>query len=68
MTFLLRTPSAFDRDATIQKYVKSGHARLVKGDASIEADTQRAWDAAGIVDALVFTVGMLFYFVTFYNH
>ncbi|KAJ7268704.1 hypothetical protein B0H12DRAFT_1009899 [Mycena haematopus] len=57
VTFLLRSPSAFDGDATIQKYVKSGHARLVKGDASIEADTQRAWDAAGIVDALVFTVG-----------
>ncbi|KAF7376390.1 NAD(P)-bd-dom domain-containing protein [Mycena sanguinolenta] len=57
VTFLLRSPSAFDGDATIQKYVKSGHARLVKGDASIEADAQRAWDAAGIIDALVFTVG-----------
>ncbi|KAF8139468.1 hypothetical protein K438DRAFT_1809993 [Mycena galopus ATCC 62051] len=57
VTFLLRSPSAFDGDATIQKYVKSGHARLVKGDASIEADTQRAWDEAGVVDALVFTVG-----------
>ncbi|KAF8210592.1 hypothetical protein K438DRAFT_1809979 [Mycena galopus ATCC 62051] len=57
VTFLLRSPSAFDGDATIQKYIKSGHARLVKGDASIEADTQRAWDEAGVVDALVFTVG-----------
>ncbi|KAJ6499025.1 hypothetical protein C8R45DRAFT_101341 [Mycena sanguinolenta] len=59
VTFLLRSPSTFDGDAIIQKYVKSGHARLVKGDASIETDTQRAWDAAGIVDALVFTVGAL---------
>ncbi|KAF7365159.1 NAD(P)-bd-dom domain-containing protein [Mycena venus] len=57
VTFLLRSPSTFDGDATIQKYVKSGHARLVKGDATIEADTQRAWDQAGIVDAVVFTVG-----------
>ncbi|KAF7376393.1 hypothetical protein MSAN_00054800 [Mycena sanguinolenta] len=59
VTFLLRSPSTFDGDATIQKYVKSGHARLVKGDASVEADVKRAWDAAGIVDALVFTVGAL---------
>ncbi|KAJ7268701.1 hypothetical protein B0H12DRAFT_1067751 [Mycena haematopus] len=57
VTFLLRSPSAFDGDATIQNYVKSGHARLVKGDASVQVDTQRAWDAAGTVDALVFTVG-----------
>ncbi|KAF7361643.1 NAD(P)-bd-dom domain-containing protein [Mycena venus] len=57
VTFLLRSPSAFDGDATIQKYVMSGHARLVKGDAGSEADTQRAWDQAGIVDAVIFTVG-----------
>ncbi|KAF8210545.1 hypothetical protein K438DRAFT_1904014 [Mycena galopus ATCC 62051] len=59
VTLLLRSPSAFDGDATIQKYVKSGHARLVKGDASIEADTQRAWDEAGVVDAVIFTVGTI---------
>ncbi|KAF8210600.1 hypothetical protein K438DRAFT_164512 [Mycena galopus ATCC 62051] len=46
-------------DATIQKYVKSSHARVVTGDASIKADTQCAWDEAGVVDALIFTVGML---------
>ncbi|KAF8210678.1 hypothetical protein K438DRAFT_1570167 [Mycena galopus ATCC 62051] len=57
VTFLLRSPSAFDTDATIQKYVKSGHARLVKGDASIEADTERAWTEAGVVDAAIFSVG-----------
>lgn len=58
MTLLLRSPSAFDGDATIQKYVKSGHARLVKGDATIEADVQRAWKEAGPVDAVIFSVGM----------
>ncbi|KAK7005811.1 NAD(P)-bd-dom domain-containing protein [Favolaschia claudopus] len=58
VTFLLRTPSAFDEDATIQRFIKSGHVRLVKGDASIEADTQRAWEAAGPqVDAVTFSVG-----------
>ncbi|KAJ7772717.1 hypothetical protein DFH07DRAFT_878887 [Mycena maculata] len=57
VTFLLRSPSIFDEDTTIQKYVQSGHARLVKGDALNEADTRRAWDAAGIVDAVIFTIG-----------
>jgi hypothetical protein len=58
VTFLLRSPSVFDGDTTIQKYVASGHARLLKGDASVEADTQRAWNEAGVVDAVIFTVGM----------
>ncbi|KAJ7902172.1 hypothetical protein B0H14DRAFT_2670236 [Mycena olivaceomarginata] len=57
VTFLLRSSSAFDGDATIEKYIKSGNARLVKGDASNEADTQRAWTEAGIVDAVIFSVG-----------
>lgn len=59
MTFLLRSPSVFDGDATIQRYVKSGHARLLKGDATFEADVQRAWDKAGVVDAVIFSVGKL---------
>ncbi|KAJ7851239.1 hypothetical protein B0H14DRAFT_3662119 [Mycena olivaceomarginata] len=59
VTFLLRSPSAFDADATIQKYVKSGHARLLRGDATIEADVQRAWDEAGVVDAVIFSVGSI---------
>jgi hypothetical protein len=59
VTFLLRSPSAFDADATIQKYVKSGHARLLRGDATIEADVQRAWDKAGVVDAVILSVGKL---------
>ncbi|KAJ7681513.1 hypothetical protein B0H17DRAFT_1076225 [Mycena rosella] len=57
VTFLLRSPSVFAGDATIQKYVKSGNARLVEGDALNEADTKRAWAEAGVVDAVIFSVG-----------
>lgn len=63
VTFLLRNPSCFDADATIQKYVKSGKARLVKGDALIKEDVKKSWEEAAKgdgeakVDALVFTVG-----------
>lgn len=60
MTFLLRSPSTFDADEQIQKYVRSGKAHLVKGDALVKADVQCAWDEAqkhGPVDLLLFTVG-----------
>ncbi|RDB18788.1 hypothetical protein Hypma_014592 [Hypsizygus marmoreus] len=63
VTFLLRSPSVFDKDEKIQSYVKSGKAFLVKGDALIKDDMQRAWTEAatrspsGIVDILLFTVG-----------
>ncbi|KII93363.1 hypothetical protein PLICRDRAFT_101613 [Plicaturopsis crispa FD-325 SS-3] len=57
VTFLLRNPATFDADAIVQKYVQTGKARLVKGDALVRDDVQRAWDAAGPVDAVVFTVG-----------
>ncbi|KAK7444106.1 hypothetical protein VKT23_011179 [Stygiomarasmius scandens] len=63
VTFLLRNPSVFDADETIQKYVKSGKALLLKGDALVEQDVKRAWEEAashgpeGKVDLLLFTVG-----------
>ena len=60
MTFLLRSPGVFDSDTVIQKYVESGHARLLKGDALVAEDVQRAWDEAAKdrpVDVLLFTVG-----------
>lgn len=57
VTFLLRTPAVFDKDALIQRHLKSGKARLVKGDATNEADTRRAWEEAGVVDAVIFSVG-----------
>ncbi|KAJ7130180.1 hypothetical protein C8R44DRAFT_829667 [Mycena epipterygia] len=58
VTFLLRSPAVFDEDALIQGYVKSGKARLLKGDATNEADTRRAWNEAGVVDAVFFSVGI----------
>ena len=60
MTFLLRSPANFDDDQSIQKHVKSGKARLVKGDGLVPADVQNVWSAASNdqpVDVLLFTVG-----------
>ncbi|KAF9447902.1 hypothetical protein P691DRAFT_801664 [Macrolepiota fuliginosa MF-IS2] len=62
VTFLLRNPSVFDNDTSIQPYVSSGHARLIKGDALVKDDVARAWAEAGRdrpqgVDYLLFTVG-----------
>ncbi|PPQ89433.1 hypothetical protein CVT25_012812 [Psilocybe cyanescens] len=60
VTFLLRSPAAFDSDEVIQKYVKSGKARLIKGDALVEDDVQASWSEAvkcGPIDLLLCTVG-----------
>ncbi|KAI0934917.1 hypothetical protein AcV5_006607 [Taiwanofungus camphoratus] len=62
VTMLLRSPSTFDHDSSIQSYVKSGKARLVKGDALNAADVQRGWESAmeaseGRVDLVLFSVG-----------
>ncbi|KAF9557125.1 hypothetical protein CPC08DRAFT_65758 [Agrocybe pediades] len=57
VTFLLRSPNVFDEDTEIQRHVASGKARLLKGDALVKEDVQRAWDEAGTVDVLLFTVG-----------
>lgn len=67
VTFLLRKPSVFDNDETIQKYVRSGKARLVQGDALVKTDVKRVWHAAQgddhkPVDFLIFTVGKLHHF------
>jgi hypothetical protein len=64
VTYLLRSPAKLDEDVSVQKYVQSGHARLVQGDALIEADVRRGWEEAGkggaiegAVDFLISTVG-----------
>jgi hypothetical protein len=60
VTFLLRSPSAFDQDETVQRYIKSGKARLVKGDGLVQEDVKRAWEDSGKdkpVDTVLFTVG-----------
>ena len=46
VTFLVRNLSSFDNDETIQPYIASGKARLVKGDALKEEDVRNAWRAA----------------------
>lgn len=60
VTFLLRSLKVFDEDATIQKYVASGHARLVKGDGLVPEEVRHGWEEAtkdGPVDFVLFTVG-----------
>jgi len=64
VTFLLRSgPTVFDKNTTIQKYVKSGKARLIKGDALNKEDVKKAWEEAAkgegwvSVGILLFTVG-----------
>ncbi|KAF8125963.1 hypothetical protein EV363DRAFT_601945 [Boletus edulis] len=62
VTFLLRKPSVFENDETIQQYVRAGKARLVHGDALVKEDVKRAWTVAQgdddkPVDFLVSTVG-----------
>jgi len=63
VTFLLRSPSSFDADTTIQQYVKIGKARLVEGDALIKDDIKKGWVEAAKgegeerVDVVLFTVG-----------
>jgi len=60
VTFLLRSTSVFDNDEVVQGYIKSGKARLIKGDGLIKDDVKRAWEESGRdrpVDTVVFTVG-----------
>ncbi|KZT44029.1 hypothetical protein SISSUDRAFT_1111740 [Sistotremastrum suecicum HHB10207 ss-3] len=62
VTFLLRRKSAFDDDATIQKYIKTQNVRLVQGDATVRDDVARAWQVAAegddnSIDGVIVTVG-----------
>ncbi|KAJ7155759.1 hypothetical protein C8R46DRAFT_1295732 [Mycena filopes] len=57
VTFLLRKPSVFDDDAVIQRFIRAGAARLIKGDAKKEEDMRQAWAQVGAVDAVIFSVG-----------
>ncbi|KAF9462737.1 hypothetical protein BDZ94DRAFT_1309435 [Collybia nuda] len=61
VTFLLRSPSVFDKDMVIQGHVKAGKAHIVKGDALTESGVQQSWNKAGKhgnIDLLLFTVGV----------
>lgn len=61
VTFQLRNVSAFDEDVEIQPFVKSGQAKLVKGDALVQEDVRTAWteaNADGVpVDVVLLSVG-----------
>ena len=63
VTFLLRSLNVFETDELIQGYVKSGHVRLVQGDALKAEDVAKGWEAAqegpqSHVDLVLFTLGM----------
>lgn len=63
VTFLLRRPSAFDGNDTMQHYIREGKARLVQGDALKIDDVARGWaeaqaaSATGDIDLVLFSVG-----------
>ncbi|KAG7087726.1 hypothetical protein E1B28_013672 [Marasmius oreades] len=60
VTFLLRNLSKLQDDEVIGKYVASGKAFLVKGDALEKSDVENGWKEAGKhgnIDVLLFTVG-----------
>ncbi|OCH92270.1 hypothetical protein OBBRIDRAFT_467342 [Obba rivulosa] len=61
VTYLLRSTSVFDQDPEMQRYVASGKARLVKGDALSAPDVERGWKEAQAVkesvDVVLFSVG-----------
>jgi hypothetical protein len=64
VTYLLRNPSGLETDEKLQPYIKSGQARLLKGNSLNESDVRRAWEQAGkggaregLVDYLLSTVG-----------
>lgn len=60
MTFLLRKPSVFDKDAKMQKYIQEGRAKIISGDATIRTNVKTALNDArinGKLDVVLFTVG-----------
>jgi NAD(P)-dependent dehydrogenase (short-subunit alcohol dehydrogenase family) len=61
--FLLRNTSVFDADSDIQRHVKEGSARLIKGDALVPEDVRRLWEVTlgvGVgIDYVLFTLGGL---------
>lgn len=60
VTYMLRKPSVFDKDAKMQKYIQEGRAKIISGDATIRTDVQKALTEAridGQLDSVLFTVG-----------
>jgi hypothetical protein len=60
VAFMLRSPTAFDKDEVMQKYIKEGKVTIFKGDALSQQDVESAWKGANEgskVDLVLFTVG-----------
>ncbi|KAJ3532598.1 hypothetical protein NM688_g7397 [Phlebia brevispora] len=63
ITFLLRSPNAFDNDEKLGlKYKSSGQVRIVQGDALKAEDVARGWEVAqegpnSRIDLVLFTLG-----------
>ena len=64
VTFLVRRPTTFDGNDTMEHFLREGKARLVQGDALKLDDVARGWaqaqaaSASGDVDVALFSVGM----------
>jgi len=60
-TLLLRNEKVFDEDEQMKRFVESGTAQLVQGDALVPEDVKRAWekatDSGRGVDYVLFTIG-----------
>jgi len=60
VTYLLRNPTKFEDDLAVKPYIQSGHATLVKGDATSQEDVRKAWGIASSkapIDLVLFTIG-----------
>ena len=59
--FFIRNPTLLENDPEVQPFLESKHAKLVRGDAMIEADVFSAWNEAmadGIpIDYVLFSIG-----------
>jgi len=56
VTLLVRSPKAFDGNEEVQKYIKSGTARVVVGDALKEEDIRRVLTTS-TYDAILSSLG-----------
>ncbi len=62
ITYLLRSPNAFDNDAEMLHFIKEGKVNLVRGDGLDAESIRNGWAKAlevgnGKVDVVLFTLG-----------
>ncbi|CAE7106082.1 unnamed protein product [Rhizoctonia solani] len=59
-TLILRRPDSMESEPSISEHIRNGLAKLVRGDALVREDVQKAWDVAnsdGPVDLIFFGIG-----------